>query len=176
MEDFASASSSQFTLTSDLPSASSTNGEALEMVGKLEGRLVQNFIDNVVNSPASRGSIPQVANSDPVVGMSSLWPVPFANAPNNASGPDAQPRMEKVKTRPGSDDPQAGVIELPRELTLVAGGTSKNKAEINNKTESPRSVELEGIPPQNVDDPKIMLKRPQGFMERTQLSQKQLQV
>ena len=215
MEDIAkafkiTASSSQFVLASDLPSAYSALNEAWAKIKKLEDRLAEGQHNpqpqgmpvafrgpGVMMGRHPMGELPQSVMQSELAGGPLQQPPPNSNnaaftnkspisdaqiaallASNNSYVPvDKMKRKAKEKTKQKSPtSPKSG----PK--AKVASLKSSLKAKFkkaNSREPSPSKVrvtELKDLPVQNRDDPDVIMKRLQGLMERTQNSQKQLQV
>jgi len=224
------ASSSQFVLTSDLPSAYSALNDAWANIKKLENQLASvgqhqgqahqqlqqqtclNMTSNI-NPTVFQGAgmmgqmlLPQAAQNQVLCGgmssgdgalTNSNLGIGTVNAPpqvhsiiqsNNTYIPTAQAKKKKEgSTKSGA---VAMAIKPTGGPKLMVDGskikspplTSKSKSKSSNKKPSPPSspppekvVDLKDLPPQSKDDPEVMMKRLEGLMERTQMSQKQLQ-
>jgi len=214
MEDLAAAfkitaSSSQFVLASDLPSAYSTLNDAWEKIKNLEDRLAQaqelqsrgrplsNNMGNNYSSFQGMAIFPQRALQDQVygpvdpikneeipqpVGMSN--PLQNVLLSNNTYIP-VQGKKKKRETRSSSDyepitpvsgrKPMADVQRLRAPPLTPKGKSKASKKESPPPSPEVKVVELEDLPPQDKDNPEVIMSRLKGLMGRTQMSQKRLQ-
>jgi len=131
-----------------------------------------------------------MADNPLVIGMSNPLQNPSIILSNNTYVPIVHTKKKKMETKSGLDHQLAEATTPtsgPKPVVDVRSvkppsSPSKNKAKARNKKESPppspveKVVELEDLPPANKDNPEIIMKRLQGLMDRTQVSQRQLQV
>jgi len=156
------ALSSQFLLSSDLPSAYSALKDAWTTIQMLEDRVEQ----GVTGAP-----MPQ----DPsLTGM----PNPVRNIPpSSTAGFLPLDRVSAMERRSYATTALAGGPKPCVEIRAIAShvpSKAKANANANMEQKAPRT-KVRDPPLPNQNDPEIMVKRLRVFMDRTQLSQKQLQ-
>ena len=174
------ALSSQSMMASDLSRAYAALNEAWMIIKRLEERIArgpaQQGPHGLPNGTAGRAppADPQPAGGagPPPAGGTNL---PEIGISLLADWPRGNGRAKKGERRTESDGRQRAAAAAKPGGSRKKGGVRGDKPSSSPSAEE-EAPQLTDLPPLNQHDPQIIMKRLKGLMDRTQLSQKQLQV